>query len=77
MTSFDTPHHCTGDRGAGADLADDLPARRPQHLAHHLPEPGVIIHDYQRAQRRFRLRDRVLSVRNGRRPGTEGKPSSA
>jgi len=68
-------HDHVGGCGAGAGLADDLPARRRQHLAYHLPEPGVIVHDYQRAHWRFRLRDHVLSVRSGRKAWTEGKPS--
>ena len=78
MTSFDTPQHRTDDRSrlaaAGETTALGL---SPRVRGMREPECGVIVHDYQRAHRRFRLRDHVLSVRNGRKPWTEGKPSPA
>ena len=79
MTRFDTPEHRTCDRSHLAAAGETTTALGPSPRVRgmHESERGVIVDDYQRAHRWFRLRDHVLGVRYGRKAGTEGKPSPA
>ena len=75
MTGFDTPQHRTGDRSR-LTAAGESTAPGPSPRVKGLPEQecGVIVHDCQRAHRRFRLRGHVLSVRIGRKAETGENP---